>query len=100
MPQKNKNNTVKFRDFLIQAMDPYMIIADFETNKLNQIKTSLFAMFTHCILNGNSNKLTHYSCKDWLNEFFNDLTYHVNRIKKIKAKRNSSFKSHVYKTNA
>ena len=86
----------------MQTMDPYMIIADLETytNKLNQNKPSSFAMFTHCIFNGNNNKLTHYTGKDCVNEFFNDLTYHVNRIKKIKTKRNPSFKSHVYKTTA
>ena len=39
-------------------MDPFMIIADFETytNELNQIKPYSFAMFTHCIFNITSNK--------------------------------------------
>ena len=36
MPEKDKNN-IKFKDFHMEAMDPFMIIADFETytNKLN-----------------------------------------------------------------
>ena len=40
MPEKNKNDTVKFRDYHMQKMQPSIIIADFETytNKLNQIK--------------------------------------------------------------
>ena len=57
-------------------------------------------MFTHCIFNENSNKLILYTGKDCLNQFFNDLTYHVNRIKKTKTKRNPSFKSDIYKSNA
>ena len=57
-----------------------MIIADFETytNKLIQIRPYSFAMFTHCIFNESNNKLTYFTGKDCLNEFFNDLTYHVN----------------------
>ena len=37
MPEKNQNDIVKFRDYHSQAMQPFMIIADFETytNKLN-----------------------------------------------------------------
>ena len=45
-------------------------------------------MFTHCICNENNNKLTNYTGKDCLDEFFHDFTYHVNRINKIKAKPN------------
>ena len=48
-------------------------------------------MFTHFFFNENNNKLIHYTGKDCLDEFFNDLTYHVNRIKKIKAKTKSLF---------
>ena len=50
MPGKNKNDTVKFRDYHMQKMRPFMIIADFETytNKLNQTKPYSIAMFTHC----------------------------------------------------
>ena len=72
----------------MQAMQPFMIIADFQTytNKLNQIKPYSFPMFTHCIFNENKNKLTHYTGKYCLDEFLNDLTDHVNRINKIKAK--------------
>ena len=83
MPEKNKNDTVKFRDYHMQTMQPFMIIADFETytDKLNQIKPYSFAMFTHCIFNENNNKLTNYTGEDCLDEFFNDLTYHVNRKK-------------------
>ena len=80
MPEKNKNDTVKFRDYHMQKMQSFMIIADFETytNKLIQIRPYSFAMFTHCIFNESNNKLTYFTGKDCLNEFFNDLTYHVN----------------------
>ena len=85
----------------MQAMQPFMIIADFETytSKLNQIKPYSFAMFTHCIFNENNNKLTNYTGEDCLDEFFNDLTYHVNRISKIKAKPNLYSNPDVYKSN-
>ena len=85
MPEKNKNDTVKFRDYHMQTMQPFMIIADFETytDQLNQIKPYSFAMFSHCIFNESNNKLTHHTGEDCLDEFFNDLTY-VNRINEIK----------------
>ena len=98
MPEK-KNDTIKFRDYHMQAMQPFMIIADFETytNKLNQIKTYSFAMFTNCVFNEH-NKLTNYIGKHCLDEFFNDLTY-VNRISKIKTKPNPYSNPDVYKSN-
>ena len=79
-------------------MQAFMIIADFEryTNKLNQIKPYLFAMCTYCVFNENNNKLTHYTGKDCLDEFFNDLTCHVNRISKTKAKPNPHSNPDVY----
>ena len=82
MPEKNKNDIVKFRDYHMHTMQPFMITADFDTytDELNQIKPYSFAMFTHCIFNESNVKLTHYTGEDCLNEFFNDLTYHVNRI--------------------
>ena len=51
MPEKYKNNIVKFKDFHMQTTQPFMIITDFETytNKLNQIKSYSFAMFTHFV---------------------------------------------------
>ena len=66
--KKNKNDTVKFRDYHMQKMQPFMIIADFEThaNKLNQIKPYSFPMFTDCVFNENNNKLIHYTGKDCL----------------------------------
>ena len=78
-----------------------MIATDFETytDKLNQIKPYSFAVFTHCIFNEN-NKLTNYTRKYCLDEFFNDLTDHVNRISKLKAKPNPYFNPDVYKSNA
>ena len=101
MPEQNKNDTVKFRDYHMKAMQPFMIIADFETytNKLNQIKPYSIAMFTDCIFNENNNKLTNYTGEDCLDEFFNDFTYHVNRINKIKAKHNPHSNPSVYKSN-
>ena len=40
IPEKNKNDNVKFRNFHMQSMQPFMIIAYFGTytDKLNQIK--------------------------------------------------------------
>ena len=80
MTEKNKNDIIKFRDYHMQAMQQFIIIADFETytNKLNQIKPYSFPMFNHCIFKENNNKLTNYTGKDCLDKFFNDLTYHVN----------------------
>ena len=77
-----------------------MIIADFKTyaNKLNQVKPYSFAMFTRCIFNESNNKLTYYAGKDCLDEFFNDLTYHVNQINKVKAKPNPHSNPNVYKS--
>ena len=82
-------------------MDPFMIIADFETctNELNQIKPYSFAMFTHCIFNENKSKLTNYTGKDCLDKCFNDLTYHVNRINKIEAKPNPYSNPNLYQSN-
>ena len=102
MPEKNKNDTVKFRDYHMQKMQPFMIITDFETytNKSNQIKPYSFAMFTHCIFNGSNNKLTYFTDEDCLDEFFNDFTYHVNRISKTKAKLNPHSNPDVYNSNA
>ena len=101
MPEKNKNDTVKVRDYHMQIMQPFMIIADFETytDKLHQIKPYLFALFIHCIFNESNNKLTHYTGEDCLDEFFNDLAYHVNRINIIKAKPNPYSNPNVYKSN-
>ena len=85
----------------MQSMQPFMIIAYFGTgtNKLNQIKPYSFAMLTHCIFNESNNKLTHYTGKDCLDECFHDLTHHVNRINKIKAKPNPYSNLNVYKNN-
>ena len=85
MPEKNKNDIIKFKDFHMQAMQPFMIIDDFETytNKLNQIKPYSFGMFTHCIFDENNNELTHFTGKNCLDKFFIHLEYHVNRINQI-----------------
>ena len=55
-------------------MEAFFIIADFVRykNKLNQIKP--YSMCTYCVFHENNNKLTHYTGKDCLDEFFNDLT--------------------------
>ena len=90
MPEKNKNDIVKFKDFHMQTMQPFMIIADFETytNKLNQIKPYLFVMFTHFVFDENNNELTHFTSKNCLDKFFVHLKHHVNWINKIKARPN------------
>ena len=54
----------------MQTMQPFMIIADFETytDQLNQIKPYSYVMFTHCIFNESNNKLTHYTGEIvWIN---------------------------------
>ena len=56
-------------------------------------------MFTHCIFNKNNNKLTHYTGEGCLDQFFNNLAYHVNRMNKIKAKHNPYSNPTVYKSN-
>ena len=86
----------------MQTMQTFMVIADFETytDKLNQIKPYSYAMFTHCIFNESNNKLTHYTGENFLDEFFNDLTYRVIRINKIKSKPNPYSNPDVYKCNA
>ena len=65
MPEKNKIDIVKFKDFHMQTMQPFMIIADFETytNKLNQIKPYSFRMFTRCISDESNNELTYFTGK-------------------------------------
>ena len=52
----------------MQTMQPFMIIANFETytNKLNQMKPYLFGMFTHCNLDENNNELTYFTGKNCL----------------------------------
>ena len=102
MPEKNKNDIVKYKDFHMPAMQPFMIIADFETytNKLNQIKPYSFGMFTHCVFDENNNELTHFTCKNCLAKFFVRLKHHVNRINEIKAKPNPYSNPNACKNNA
>ena len=85
MPEKIKNDIIKFKDFQTMTMQPFMIIADFETytNKLNQIKPYSSGMFTHCVFDENNNELTHFTGKNCLDKFFIHLEYHVNRINQI-----------------
>ena len=98
MPEKNKNDIVKFRDYHMQKIQPFMIIADLQTctNKLNQIKPYSFAMFKHCIFDESNNKLTYFTGKDCLDKFFDHLIQHINHINKTKAKPNPN----VYKSNS
>ena len=68
MPEKNKNDIVKSKDFHMQTMQPFMIIANFETytNKLNQIKPCSFGMFIHYNLDENNNEFTYFTRKSCL----------------------------------
>ena len=102
MPERGINNIVKLKDFHKQIIQPFMIIADFETytNKLDQIKPYLFAMFTHCIFNEDNNELTCYTGKNCLDYFFTHLKYHVNKIDKIKTRPNLYSNPTAYKNNA
>ena len=85
----------------MQTMQPFMIIADFETfsNKLNQIKPYSFGMFIHCIFDENNNQLSYFTIKSCLDKFFVHLKYHVNKINKIKARPNPYSNSNAYKNN-
>ena len=96
-----KNDIVVFKGFHIQTIQPFIIIADFETctNNLNQIKPHSFPMFTHSIFDENHNELTCYTGKNCLDNFFNHLKFHVNRINKIKNKPNPYSNPTVYKNN-
>ena len=68
MPEKGKNNIVKFKNFHTQIIQPFMIIADFEmyTNELNEINPYSFALFTHCIFDKEKNELTSFTGKKCL----------------------------------
>ena len=101
MPEKGKNDIVEFKDFHMQSMKPFMIIANFETftNDLNQIKPYPFGMFIHCIFDKNHNELTHCTGENCLDKFFIHLKFHVNRINKIKTKPNPYSNTNVYKNN-
>ena len=90
MAGKNKHVIVKFRDNHEQAIQPFFIIANFQTctDKLNQIKTIFTCNVYSLYFNKGNNKLTHYTGEGCLDDLFNDLTFHVNRINKIKAKPN------------
>ena len=102
MPKIGKNNIIKFKDFHMQNIQPFTIIADFETyiNKLNQIKPYSFAMFTQCIFDENNNELTCFTGKNCLDKFFVYLKYHVNRINQIKTRPNPYSNPNTYKNNA
>ena len=102
MPEKDKNDIIKFKDFHMQTMQPFMIIADLETytNELNQIKPYSFGMFTHCIFDENNNELSYFTGKECLDKLFVHLKYHFNRINKIKARPNPYSNPDAYKNNA
>ena len=101
MPEKVKNDIVKFKDFHMQIMQSFMIIADFEayTNELNQIKPYSFAMVTHCTFDEDKNELTSFIVENWLDNFFSHLNYHVNRINKLKTRPNPYSNPKAYKNN-
>ena len=101
MPKRGINNIIKFKDFHLQIIQPFIIIADFETyaNKLNQIKPYSFAMFTHCIFNEDNNELTSYTGKKCLDNFFTHLKHHLNKINKIETRPNPYCNPTPYKNN-
>ena len=74
MPEKGKNNIFKFKNFHMQTIQPFMIIADFEmyTNELNEINPYSFALFTHCIFDKEKNELISFTgekCLDCPSKF-------------------------------
>ena len=97
MPERGK-----FKDFHMQTIQPFMIIAGFETytNKLNVIKPYSFPMFTHCIFDENNNELSCFTGKNCLDKFFVHIKYQVNRINKIKTTPNPDSNPSAYKNNA
>ena len=99
MPEKI--GIVEFKDFHIPTIQPFIIIANFETyiNDWNQIKPYSFAIFTHSIFDENHNELICYTGKNCLDNFFNHLKFHVNQINKIKNKTNPYCNPTVYKNN-
>ena len=101
MPEKVKNDIVKFKDFHMQIMQSFMTIANFETytNELNQIKPYSFAMFTHCTFDEDKNELTSFTVENWLDKIFSHLNYHVNRINKLKTGPNPYSNPKAYKNN-
>ena len=101
MPEKGKTDIVKFRDFHMQIMQSFMIIADFQTytNESNQIKPYSFAMFTHCIFDEDKNELTSFTGENCLDNFFAHFNYHVNRINKMKTRPNPYSNPKAYKNN-
>ena len=82
-------------------MQPFMIIADFETstNSSDKVKPYSFAMVTHCIYDINNNKLRHYTGNNYLNKFFEQLINHVDHIDKIYAKPTPHSNTKVCKSN-
>ena len=57
-------------------------------------------MFTHCIFNEDNNKLTCYTGKNCLDNFFTHLKYHVNKRNKTKTRPNPYSNPNSYKNNA
>ena len=101
MPEKDKNDTVKFKDYHMQIMQPFMIVADFETfkNNFKELEASSFAMFTHCIFNEEKNNLTYYTGDNCLDNFFKNLITDVHNIDKSNAKSNPHTNPDVHKSN-
>ena len=101
MREADKNDTVKFKNCHMQIMQPFMIIADFETytKQSKKLKPYSFAMFTHCIFHKEKNKLTQYTGDNALDNFIDHLITHVNYIDKSKAKGNPYSNLDVCKSN-
>lgn len=90
MPEIDKIDIVKFKDHHMKIMQPFMIVADFETftDIFKSIKPYSFGMFTHCFFNKEKNKLTQHTGDNCLDNFFGHLITHVDYIDKSKAKTN------------
>ena len=80
---------------------PFMIIPDFEIyrDESNKLKPYSFAIFTHCMLDKNKNKLTQYTGKNTLDNFSDQVKEHVNYNTNQKSKSNAHSNPTVYNSN-
>ena len=99
IPEKGKNIIVQFKDFHMQEMQPFMIIADFEIyrNKLNQIKPYSFVTFTHCIFDKNNNEVPSFTGENCSEKFQVHIKFHVDKTNKMKTRPNPYFYPSVIK---
>ena len=92
MPKRGKNDIVKFKDHCMKLLQPFMIIADFETytDLLGYIKPYSFPMFTHCIFDNEKTLAT---------RFYDNLIRHVEYVDKSRAEPKPHCNVELYDSN-